>query len=152
MLLTYNLFLKPSSLQFYHFTILQGQEGYPIPRSIRWGFVVSWLVWPKPFGVLEDGRFRSGFGSKFRVHCFMICFMISSQIISYCGCVVSRDCKPLVIIRSMDRASRHSLDLFELLLPLRPPSILVPELIAELPTLDAAFSAFVLTLTLISLY
>jgi len=29
---------------------------------------------------------------------------------------VSRDCKPLVIIRSVDRASRQSLDLFELLL------------------------------------
>ena len=68
----------------------------------------SWF--PGWFWFLEDGRFRSGFGSKFRVHYFMI----SSQIISYCGCVVSRDCKPLPIIRSMDRASRHSLDLFEL--------------------------------------
>ena len=113
MLLTlkYNLFLKARNLQFFRFKAEIRDpltEELSAPDVGQRKFEKKWIgllkypigIWGSlvtscGLGFLEGGRFRSGFRVKVGVHYFTIGLMVSSQTISYCGFVVSRDCKPL---------------------------------------------------------
>ena len=59
--------------------------------------------------MIDHGRFESGLIKVLSSSFNDMLYDLLSQIISYCGYVVSRDCKPPIIIRiirSMDMAFR----------------------------------------------